>query len=276
MRNKTSEHVKIWRTEAIQGVEFMRARYRSHRFSRHFHEGFCLGVIEDGALGFRYCGENLLAPTGSVNLAVPGEVHDGHGADESGWAYRMFYMDAKSLTSAMSELFPQVPSFLHFKPGVLHDPHLARLVQGLHQDLEAGHLSTLEAQTRFLGLLTTWIGRHADDRPVLPGLRPEPRAIALAREIIEDRYAEDLSLQALAQETAKSPFHLARIFAAQHGMPPHAYQTQVRVNRAAAQLSSPASLADIAAATGFADQSHLTRWFKRYRGVTPGQYRKIV
>jgi hypothetical protein len=53
-------------------VNLMHARYVTQTFAPHFHEGYCLGVIEKGALGFRYMGENLVAPAGSVNLAVPG------------------------------------------------------------------------------------------------------------------------------------------------------------------------------------------------------------
>jgi len=73
-----------------------------------------------------------------------------------------------------------------------------------------------------------------------------------------------------------SPFHLARLFKQVLGVSPHQYLIQVRVNSARSLLSAGSgerSLAEIAAAVGFADQSHLTRHFKRITGITPRQFR---
>jgi AraC-like DNA-binding protein len=69
-----------------------------------------------------------------------------------------------------------------------------------------------------------------------------------------------------------SPFHLVRCFTDVVGMPPHAYLTQVRANRARALLLSGEGLSGVAYRCGFCDQSHLTRTFKRLFGVTPGSY----
>ena len=63
-----------------------------------------------------------------------------------------------------------------------------------------------------------------------------------------------------------------RAFAAAFGLPPHAWALQQRLARAEALLAQGAVLADAAAASGFADQSHMTRAFRRFRGYTPGQY----
>jgi AraC-like DNA-binding protein len=62
------------------------------------------------------------------------------------------------------------------------------------------------------------------------------------------------------------------MFTRQTGMPPHSYQTQLRINHAKVLLRDGHSLAEIASITGFADQSHLTRHFHRYVGVSPGRY----
>ena len=59
-------------------------------------------------------------------------------------------------------------------------------------------------------------------------------------------------------------------------MPPHAYQTHRRVERARALLAAGETLSATAWLTGFADQSHLTRHFRRAVGVTPGAYRAAV
>ncbi len=69
-RGPSKEKVKLWRP-GIAGLELMRATYITQRFPRHAHDGFAVGVIEDGALGFYYRGANVVAPAGAINLANP-------------------------------------------------------------------------------------------------------------------------------------------------------------------------------------------------------------
>ena len=257
------------------GVELLRARFVTQSFSRHFHEGFAVGCIEDGAMRFRYRGESVVAARGQVNLVVPGEAHDGHGADRDGWAYRMLYLKPEALIAAAGELMAR-PNLPHFRAGVLDDPALAGQIDRVHRRLESPAVSLMEKETLLLELLTGWIRRHADEPGNDPRTGREHRAVRLAREIIEERFAEDVPLHELARLAGLSPFHLVRVFEQQFGITPHAYQTQTRVGRARGLLSGDERMADIAMDCGFADQAHLTRLFKRQTGVTPGKYRKML
>ena len=80
----------------------------------------------------------------------------------------------------------------------------------------------------------------------------------------------------LGRVAGLSPYHLNRVFARELGMPPHAFQTQVRIVRAKALLRDGVPVAETAVRTGFFDQSHLTRHFARVVGVPPGRYRSLV
>jgi AraC family transcriptional regulator len=103
-----------------------------------------------------------------------------------------------------------------------------------------------------------------------------PRAVAEALHYIEKNYSRDVRLSEIAAAVHLSPFHLARVFKQTLGVSPYQHVLQVRVHNARCLLSAgtgPRSLAEIAAAVGFADQSHLSRHFKRITGVTPGQFR---
>ena len=104
----------------------------------------------------------------------------------------------------------------------------------------------------------------------------EHQAATRARDIIQDRFSEDISLTDLAHMAGLSPFHLVRVFEKQFGVTPHAYLTQTRVKRARQSLSGAERIVDIAVNCGFSDQAHLTRLFKRQIGITPGKYRNII
>ena len=104
----------------------------------------------------------------------------------------------------------------------------------------------------------------------------QPRAVADAVAFIHDNCTREISLSDIAAAARLSPFHLARVFKQALGVSPHQYLIQLRVNSARWLLSAGSgerSLAELASAVGFADQSHLTRHFKRVLGVTPRQLR---
>lgn len=273
----------------LGGVEMLRARFTTHHFSRHFHEGYALGIIEDGALGFRYRGAEVTAPRGAVNLVVPGEAHNGYAAADQGWSYRMLYLPADLVRRVAAQgdsrddhgggngtVGRDLP---FFASGVLDDADLARRVHAVHRLLEAPDAPLLEKEIKLHSLVATWIDRHADRAVPWPRPGNEHGAVRRAREYLHANLERDVALAELARAAHLSPFHLARVFESETGIPPHAYLIQIRLARAKEMLGARDTghrIADIAAATGFADQSHLTRLFKRRYGVTPGAFRKIV
>lgn len=262
--------------KGLPGLKLLRATYITHTFARHTHEEYAVGVIESGALGFQFLGKNYVAPAGSINLVFPGEVHDGYAATEEGFTYRMYYIDPGHLRRAAGEVMLGQGFLPHFKEGVLNDRYLSHEIHALHQALEQGGFGIMEMETRLARILANWVARHADPRPAWKSTGKEPVAVQRARDYIEDNWERDIRLAELSKTTGLSSYHLTRTFTAAVGMPPHAYLLQTRIRHARRMLEAKRPPAEVAAATGFADQSHLTRRFKRIVGVTPGVYSKIV
>lgn len=259
----------------MEGVECLHASLRGEHFSRHFHEGYALGVVESGALEFKYLGRDCVAPAGAVNMVVPGEVHDGHGASPQGWRYRMFYLDANVVERTAGELGERDAVPPGFPAGVIHDPILARSLSSLHQDLENGCTTLLERQNRLSQLLSRWIVRHSGKtRSVRAGR--EHAGVKRAKEYLREKVLEPVTLVELSQAAKLSAFRLNRVFSRAVGLAPHAYQVLLRVEKARTLLAAGIRPVDVAVQTGFADQSHLNRHFRRITGVTPGVYGKIV
>src|SRR3954453_17490265 len=84
---------RLWRPIGLDGGTLFRANGIRQKFARHTHEDYAVGVITQGALGFDYRGERMIAGQGEINLVVPGEAHTGHPALGSDWSYRMLYVE---------------------------------------------------------------------------------------------------------------------------------------------------------------------------------------
>ena len=104
----------------------------------------------------------------------------------------------------------------------------------------------------------------------------EHPAVKRSKAYLQVHYTEEITLQELAQVANLSPFHLARLFRQGVGLPPHMYQTQLRLVHAKTLLAQGFDVSYVALEMGFCDQSHFARQFKRHFLATPGSYRKIA
>ena len=174
-------------------------------------------------------------------------------------------------------------------------------------------LESLDAPDRNVSLLRRWhwthrgpLARHAaavlaacrepaPDRPAtlrealnglvdgLAGAHPEkersaaPGWLHQVRDRLHDTYEASASVAELAGGAGVHPTYLTRCFRQHFGATVTAYRTHLRVEAAAAALaSSTRSLASVALACGFYDQSHLTRVFRKHVGWTPGAFRQMI
>src|SRR6266567_2914832 len=265
------EHIKFWHDTTLSNLELLHATYVTHTFAPHIHEGYAIGIIEHGAEQFKYRGSNHVAPAGSIVIINPGEVHTGESATEHGWTYRMLYPSTELLQRAVSDIVGRERAIPFFAETVVHDPEIMAEISLTHCALEE-QSSALERESRLLWTLAHLIVRYADDHPHIRPLTKEHTGIQRVRSYLDEHYAENVSLEHLAAIALLSPFHLLRSFRNQVNLPPHAYQMQVRITRAKQMLRMGMSCVDTALAVGFADQSHLTKRFKRIVGVPPGLY----
>ncbi|MBU9344787.1 AraC family transcriptional regulator [Burkholderia multivorans] len=293
------DSARYWRTPLLPDADLVTATYRDHAFAPHWHDAYTIPVILEGAERFTYRGSGYVAEAGTVPVINPGEVHTGsRGADE-GWRYRVSYVPVDFIRSLADAIVGRPQNAPWFPPDVIRDADLAARLACAHRMMEAGSTATarardawagysedsdvrpphaaraydpLAAETAMLDALSTLIVRHADTRP-----RPAPLAADEPRvEVMRERLAADLTatvtLDEVAQAAGLSPFHAARLFTRATGMPPHAWRNQLRLQRALAPLRAGVPVADVAAASGFVDQSHFTRHFKRMFGVPPGRW----
>ena len=264
---------QYWRADALP-VEAMHAHFTSHVYHRHSHESYSFGVTETGAQAFTCRHGRHVSGPGMVMAFNPDDPHDGHAAVDGGFTYRMVHIWPEFF-ARLAGVGRPLPLF---RVPVLADPVVARSLRRLHSALTgpASELERYERLTAAAGLLV----RHASGRvPAARTAWPEADAgpAARIRALIRDAgTAADLTAGDLAAAAGCSRYAAYRAFHQAYGLAPSDYQRQLRVRAARGLLSRGVPPAVAAAEAGFADQAHLTRWFRRYYGITPGAYRNAV
>ncbi|MEO0564242.1 MAG: AraC family transcriptional regulator [Chloroflexota bacterium] len=261
----------VWTTPDLPEIEFFTARFTDFSYALHFHEDYAIGVVERGVHAFRYRGENFAVPAGRVVTCQPGEVHNGYPGNAEPWYYRMMYLHPSLVRRVATELGHRPSSLPFLNTTTIDHQRVVRAVYALHQYAEAAE-PTLAQEVLVHDMLALVLGHFSEiqvnPRAVTDERTPVGRAITL----MSDRYTDDLQLEDLANAAHLSKSYFIRAFRRHTGMSPYAYLVQVRLNRAKALLRAGASATDVAQQTGFYDQSHLTKAFKRFMGVPPGQY----
>jgi AraC-like DNA-binding protein len=254
--------VVAWRPAVPGLTEVLHAHFTDHVYPSHTHDAWTLLLVDDGAVRYDLDRHAHGATRGLVTLLPPGVPHDGRSDLPGGFRKRVLYLEAGTLGAERVGRCVDRPAF--------DDPALRQRLSALHHVLAPG-TDPLEAESR-LALVLERLGQHLDraDAPA-----PDVRDDALAdrvRELLDARVAQGLSLAEAAERFGVHPTHVVRAFTRRHGLPPHRYLTGRRIDLARRLLLAGLPAAEVAAAAGFADQSHLTRHFRRMLATTPGAY----
>ena len=263
--------LRMWRSDAFDGILFSRGKGMTHPYPRHWHEELHLCAYTSGAGYLGYGGNSYLVTEGDFVATPPGEVHENWVDGEAGISFFGMYVDADAFARASRQIAGcelRIPGLRDF---FVRDTTARESFLELHQAAERRE-SQLEQDELLLKFLHLFLSRCVAEVAAEPAMGCERAAVRRARDYIEENFDGSISLAQLGELTELSPFYLHRVFCEEIGMPPHAYQTQVRINRAKQLLRERHPLAAVAVTTGFADQSHLTRHFQRLVGTTPGRF----
>jgi AraC-like DNA-binding protein len=263
------EDVRVWRCGALPNVELTVAVNCTRRW-RVFHESYAICVVPHSTTintaAWHYRRHDLLIHNGMLGLMEPGETHI-NTRDPIGGNFWVAHLSADLLTKAATELSLRTAT-PHFRALITLAPHLLAEFCRLYDAFRTG-ASVLEQQSRLAGCIRMLFEDCCERAPGV-AVRPGRARLDRAREYLHEHYQEGVSLAELAGVSGMSAYHLVREFRAMYGLPPHAYQNQLRVAAVARQLRAGVPLRDLE--SGFYDQTHLTRHFKRAFGVTPGRY----
>jgi AraC-like DNA-binding protein len=272
----TDTIVQFIRDPELRHIELRYSEYTEPVFHRHNHDAYSIGLVKKGRTRFHIVQKEeiiLTVTPGNVVLINPGEVHACNPDAGTCFAYYMLYIEPEYFLRYMSDYTGSPVITYRFPVSLLKSRNISRQVNQLCHAIQH-HQPGLEIETRLFETLAAILEGCLPLKPVPEASREPSHSVEAGYEYLREHPAENISLKELAALCHLSPFHFLRIFRRQYGLPPHTAQTQMRVNLARRLLASGETIATVAAATGFADQSHFTREFKKSVGATPQKYRQ--
>lgn len=273
MKSKNNGQLRYWRVPRLDNLELLHASNITYEYPRHMHEEYSIGIILRGVEVHTCRGTSYHAPPGDLLIINAEEPHSSKSVRAE---YRVIKIRPKVLSQISAEGFSHILETPPFHRPVVHDKLVFRSLLNLHLKLEQ-NVSALEQESEFISTIGLLLARglparHNKNRTLLRPIGREPRYVRLVRDYLKAHYAENVSLAQLTSITNLSSFYLLRVFGSQVGCPPHEYQTQVRIAHARKLIRKGNPISAVALETGFFDQSHFSRNFKRIVGVPPGRY----
>ncbi|HCE6233297.1 TPA: AraC family transcriptional regulator [Pseudomonas aeruginosa] len=250
-------------------LEVASASLAGHRFEKHSHDEFVISANLCGLEDVWLDGRTFQADSGDLTLYNPGQIQGGGVRDGQPWRFASLYLPAAELASSLDL------SSVEFDRPLLRSPALGRELAASIEALlasdrfarERGEERLLEFLGRLLAASGTRLPQRAD-----PG-RP---AVARLQALLAERLAEPPDLDGMAEQVGLSKYHLLRAFKKATGLSPRQWSMQLRTRRALGLLRRGLAVGEAAHALGFADQSHLTRYFTSAYGISPGRYQRAV
>lgn len=254
-------HIEAYRFEGIM-----------QKFPNHFHEYYVIGFIESGQRRLSCKNKEYVIGTGDIIFFNPLDNHACESIDNETLDYRCLNIKPEIMRKVTKEITGQdyLPSFA--SPVAYRSEH-AQLLHNLHQMI-MDEKSYFEKEETFYLLIKQLIEEYT-----IAIEDTEPRAIKQEIEnvchYLEVHYAEHITLDNLAKIANLNKYSLLRSFTRIRGITPYRYLQTVRINEAKKRLEQGVKPLDAAIETGFVDQSHFSKFFMEFIGLTPGQYRDI-
>ncbi|MDG3441737.1 AraC family transcriptional regulator [Nitrospirillum amazonense] len=258
---------------AFPGIERIEARFHGDAFSPHRHDTYGLGVTLHGVQTFHYRGQRRYSQPGNVIILHPDEEHDGGAGTDEALRYRMLYLEPALLRRCLDADGQPGAALPFVGQPVLADAELRQVLLPALSSLDEG-LEDL-AVDDLLVRLARCLARHAGAKAKPLGLLAQRQAHR-ARDYLEANALAPVRSEDLEAVTGLDRYALARHFRALFATSPHRFLVMRRLQHARRMITDGEPLAEVAAAAGFADQSHLNRHFRKAYGMTPGRWATLV
>jgi AraC-like DNA-binding protein len=265
----TADWIRI--APSCRGLERVEASFSAHAFDPHRHDTYAIGFTIRGVQSFRYRGAAERSLPGQLFVLHPDETHDGHAGTSVGFRYKILYVEPGVIGDALGE----APCPLPFvREAVSNDGRLAAAIMPALADIDLP-LEDLHRDQIILDLADALAAADTS----IPRRRLSARhrrAVGQARDVLDANLRTGVVSAELEAATGLTRYALARHFRACLGTSPYRYLVMRRLDRARTLIREGTPLVEAALASGFADQSHMTRHFKGAYGLPPGRWAALI
>jgi AraC-like DNA-binding protein len=247
-----------------EGIERVAVRLRGLAYAPHRHDTYAIGVTLAGVQTFRYRGRRRVCLPGEGHVLHPDEMHDGGAGTEDGFAYAILYIDPALVQEALGgRALPFVADPVIGRAQM--DPTLVTQLRRIDEPLgDVGRVDLAVA-------VAATLQRHAGGSAPRPSPLPWAELLRVRELILEDPTVRH-RVEALERIAGLDRWTLARRFRQAFGTSPSRFCTMRRLDRARRMMLAGMPQSAVALESGFTDQSHMARSFKRTYGLTPAAW----
>ncbi len=255
------------RSGEIEGMECIEAFFQGNAYAWHRHDTYAIGCTLAGVQSFNYRGGKRNSLPGHAIVLHPDEPHDGQAGTNEGFRYRMIYVEPVLIQSVLGgQALPFIDG------GVTANPRLLHATGALLQRTPA-RLDPIELNDALVELA---LALDAASGAPQKRISADYASALRARDYLQSSWQRTVTIDELAAAAGRDRWSLSRDFRVFYGTSPHRYLTMRRLDAARRLMMQGLALADVAAAAGFSDQSHMTRHFKKTFGLTPSRWVQLA
>lgn len=271
-----SNQAKHFVNSAIDNLELFTGSFTTYQFKPHFHDSYTIIFLDLGVGDYSYSDNDQIIETGGMLVLNPYDVHTGRSVEGYPWHFSSMYISQKIMQQAMSSMGIH-HSLPIFKNNIITDHRIFQKGHKAYPDLIYGKntLASEKLLMKFLRALIEKYGSLNGRQETVNGGR-DKKPVEGVRDYIHEHFLSDLSVKQLAQQVNMTEYNLVRHFKKAYHLPPRQYLLNLRIEKAKKLLAQRLSSTQVAYQTGFFDQSHFIRHFKRFIGVTPRQFASKV
>jgi AraC-like DNA-binding protein len=263
----------------VKKLPFLELRYLSHVTScdkAHKHNELTITAIKSGCINILFDDKEDSLKQGRLSVVDPGIVHSASlsGIDSSG-CYVM-YLDKEWCVRIQRSLYENLNSYLHLHVTLVQDEKLYNGFIKMCDELFVKDMPLLEKEEKTLEFISDIFLNYCDAACQNKIYKRTSKYIKTVEKYIDENFLEDIMLEDIALHVNISIVHLLRLFKEELSMSVHAYILNKKVHFAKELLSQNIPIAEAAQMSGFFDQSHLNRSFKRVFQLTPKEYQKNI
>ncbi|PJI08635.1 MULTISPECIES: AraC family transcriptional regulator [Clostridium] len=244
-------------------IEVKKCYNTIHSCKMHFHNEISIGFVNRGCSKTEIYDKNYEVRSGTLLMIPDNMPHKCTPHDYNNWEFTMFYVD--------KEWFKEEFSFENIEFSYVNlDENIFLKIDRLFSEIEKNEMS-MESECSLIKYISMFNHSELNYKKL-----PKISRIKEVKKYLKDNYLSDLKLNDLSKKANVSKYYLIRRFEQYYGLSPHQYMINLRINYAKKLLKHNKDFTDIALESGFYDQSHFTRYFKEYTGVTPMEYKRCI